>query len=433
MVSRLVACAIVALFVAAFTASAQAAVVQYTGTITVGFGDGGPSQAGNPDLANNGLPPCAKANPYAPAITATLPLNGIVKQSVGGNLDFAPYGRGNATSGMNIAGGTGGNGGMNPRDTATCRVPFPPFINPRLRLRTQIGGANWPATTLNGGTSNLSAAAGAGAGSLVYPIPFPGFTGLGAEVISAGANTFGGILPRAGTGAVNLGLNTVTATVQGHVLQPPQAFGGTGPPQGDFGLVNYFSGLLPTGPSAMGTVANTTMGVGNYLSATADFTMHTPGGPNGTPGVTVSVPVTIGVTANGAPIIQIFPVKDKAALEGVFFEFTTGFAQHSDQVGDFFTTLNASGFDCAIAACTANQGGGTSAPNGTTRKLQLVTPWGAGIRSLPPAPDLFDPQLGFGGMAVVLLKIAPEPGSTALLAVGIAGLFGVHRVSRRRS
>ena len=433
MVSRLVLCAIVALFVAPLTASAQSVVVQYRGTITVGFGDGGPSQAGNPDLANNGLPPCAKANPYAPAITATLPLNGIVKQSVSGNLDFAPYGRGNAATGMNLAGGTGGNGGMNPRNTATCQVPFPPFINPRLRLRTQIGGAVWPSATLNGATDVLSANAAGGPSSLVYPIPFPGFTGLGAELVSAGANTFGGILPRNGTGRVNLGLNTVTATVQGHVLQPPQAFGGTGPPQGDFGLVNYFSGLLPTGPSAMGTVANTAMGVGNYLSATADFTMHTPGGPNGTPGVTVSVPVTIGVTANGAPIIQIFPVKDKAALEGVFFKFTTGFVQHSDQVGDFFTTLNGQGFDCQVASCTANQGGGTSAPNGTTRKLQLVTPWGAGIRSLPPAPDLFDPQLGFGGLAVVLLKIAPEPGSTALLAVGIAGLFGVHFASRRRS
>jgi PEP-CTERM motif len=71
-------------------------------------------------------------------------------------------------------------------------------------------------------------------------------------------------------------------------------------------------------------------------------------------------------------------------------------------------------------------------PNGTTRRLQLVSPWSASIKLSGPF-GLPVPQLGFGGLAVLKLNIqpAPEPGVIAMLGVGIAGIAGLAAMRRR--
>ena len=94
-------------------------------------------------------------------------------------------------------------------------------------------------------------------------------------------------------------------------------------------------------------------------------------------------------------------------------------------VGDFVTIRTATGFDDKTLVP------GT-APYGTTRKLQLVSPWSASIRKAGPF-GLPVPQLGFGGVAVLNLEItpAPEPGTVAMVGLGALGVAGLARLRRR--
>jgi len=63
-----------------------------------------------------------------------------------------------------------------------------------------------------------------------------------------------------------------------------------------------------------------------------------------------------------------------------------------------------------------------------------VAPWAATIRAVGPF-GLPVPTLSFGGTAELDLRVipAPEPGSLAMLGVGVLGLVGIGAARRRRA
>ncbi|HKK53345.1 MAG TPA: PEP-CTERM sorting domain-containing protein, partial [Myxococcota bacterium] len=132
------------------------------------------------------------------------------------------------------------------------------------------------------------------------------------------------------------------------------------------------------------------------------------------------IPVAPGVSFPGVSTFQ---------FNGAFFEWTTGMVRHEDNVGDSQTIRSATGGDVAATG-----------PNGTTRSLQLVSPWSATIKAVgafsSPAGGFQGsvPNLGFGGLAVLDLDIrpVPEPGSIAMIGFGVAGLLGLRAVRRRQ-
>ena len=77
---------------------------------------------------------------------------------------------------------------------------------------------------------------------------------------------------------------------------------------------------------------------------------------------------------------------------------------------------------------------GLNEAGGTTRKLQVVTPWSANIGGIGFL-GIFPIQLGFGGIAMLDLNIipmpAPEPGFLISLGAGAIALVGMARARRR--
>lgn len=391
--------------------------VQYTGSLMIGFGDSDNFALPVPEISNNAIPVCAvNGNPFLAYTFGSLPVFGRAVQSgagPGATLMFKGHGRpfspGQTPSLQ---------GGAERRVSATCNVAIPPFANPRLRSRIQAAGEIFPGTRGPWQGTGMTAipavspdwTVGPGQGfdfagpSLVTLVPFLG--GNGAVSVNKGGNNFGGAIQYQGGGGVQLGINVATMTGGGMTLMT-------------FGVVNYVNGFLPTDPTIMGTDATgvnaptTAMSFPNGLIAgrLATMAFRTPG-PMGT----INQQGNIINTPMGQPIIT--PV----AFNGAFFEWTTGTARHSDMVGDFVTNRSAMGQDIAVV-------GG---PNGTTRRLQLVSPWSASIKRVGPF-GLPIPQLGFGGLAVLKLNIqpAPEPGLIAMLGVGIAGIAGLAAMRRR--
>lgn len=393
-------------------------VVQYTGSLMIGFGD-----SDNPtDLANNAIPICAvNGNPFAPATFGSLPVYGRATQTAGGALTFHAHGRGDE-GGPQVE---SLKGGAEVRVPSTCNVQVPPFLNPRLRSRIQAAGEIFPgirgpwngtfmtptpvvAPTWMVGPGQGHAFAGP---SLNTPVPF--FGGGGAVAIVKGPNNFGGAIQYQGGGGVQLGINTTTMNTAGGTLMT-------------FGNVPYINGFLPTDPTLFGTDATGVDGIGtttsfpNGLIAGNQRTMafRTPGG------TTIDQQgfrQTLLGGNTGAPMggpVLASPVD----FQGAFFEWTTGMVQHTDMLGDFITIRTATGFDDTSPA---------TAPFGTTRKLQLVSPWSASIKPVGPF-GLPVPQLAFGGVAVLTLDItpAPEPGTVAMVGLGALGLAGLVRMRR---
>lgn len=391
-------------------------VVQYTGSLMIGFGD-----SDNAAQTNDAIPICAinNPNPFAKQTFGSLPVYGRAIQTgmgPGATLMFKGHGRPLGAQVPSLQ------GGAEVRVPATCNVVVPPFLNPRLRSRTQAAGGIFPGTKgpWNGTFMTPAPAVspdwtvGPGQGfsftgmTLLTTIPFYD-AGQGVHRIVKGPNNFGGAIQYQGGGGVQLGIN-FAVTNMGVALMT-------------FGVVPYANGFLPTDPTLFGTDATgvdaptavTSFPNGLIAGQVQTMARRTPGG------VTKNQQGAIFVTAMGAQAIS--PVN----FIGAFHEWTTGVARHSDMVGDFVTNRSAMGFDVAAAPGTA--------PYGTTRRLQLVSPWAASIELVGPfGIGALVAPLGFGGLAVLNLDItpAPEPGAIAMLGFGIAGVAGLGALRRRK-
>ena len=220
---------------------------------------------------------------------------------------------------------------------------------------------------------------------------------------------------------------------------------------GDYGLVLYANGFLPTDPQPFGTDFK---GVGlinvvtlspptSYPNGVVlgrqdlEYAARTPGGTTKnqqgairtlgggntvTPaGTFMAGPTTLDcVTQIPAPCPRIL---SPVAFSAVMFEWTTGTVTHTDMGGDFTTIRSAMGSDVAVAG-----------PGGATRRLQLVTPWAASIRTVGPfGLGALLPTLAFGGVGKLDLNIipVPEPGTLAMLGFGVVGLMGLRGARRR--
>ena len=396
-------------------------VVQYTGSLMIGFGD-----SDNPtDLANNAVPICAvNGNPFAPATFGSLPVYGRATQTAGGALTFHAHGYGDA-GGPQVE---SLKGGAERRVSATCNVQVPPFLNPRLRSRIQAAAEIFPGirgpwagtfmtpTPMVAPTWMVGPGQGNSFPGAVLNTAIPFFDGDGAVAITKGANNYGGAIQYQGGGGVQLGINTTIMTGGGATLMT-------------FGVARYVNGFLPTDPTLFGTDATGVDGPG----ATTQFTpglivgnqrtmaLRTPGG------VTINQQGKIVTALGGNTVTPMAPggpaLRSPVDFQGAFFQWTTGMVQHTDMLADFTTIRTATGFDDTSPA---------TAPNGTTRKLQLVSPWSASIKKAGPF-GLPVPQLAFGGVAVLDLAItpAPEPGTVAMVGLGALGVAGLARLRRR--
>ncbi len=400
-------------------------VVQYTGSLMIGFGD-----SDNPtDLANNAIPICAvNGNPFAPATFGSLPVYGRANQTAAGALTFSAHGRGDG-AGPQVE---SLKGGAEVRIAATCNVQVPPFLNPRLRSRIQAAAEIFPGirgdwagtfmtpTPMVAPTWMVGPAQGNSFAGAVLNTPIPFYAGNGAVRITKGANNYGGAIQYQGAGGVQLGINTTIMTGGGMTLMT-------------FGVARYVNGFLPTDPTVFGTDATGKFGPGattmfpNGLIAGQQRTMalRTPGGATiNAQGkiVTLLGGNTVTPMGAGGPALRS-PVN----FQGAFFQWTTGMVRHTDMVGDFVTIRTATGFDRQPPFTIMDP-----APYGTTRKLQLVSPWSASIRKVGPF-GLPVPNLGFGGVAVLNLDItpAPEPGTVAMVGLGALGVAGLARLRRR--
>jgi len=429
-----------ALVMVAMIAIAAPAAAQnlrlYKGTLQIGFGD--PTNqtlppGSNPpaDLANNGLPACANANPFLPATIATVNVHGFVDEGTGAaprSLMFEGY------APVDWAGQSGG--GNAPIVDTTCIVQFPPWLAANaLRSRVQFGAQVWPgqAYTTAGGANYTTGPGGgtvsAGGGiptQVTYNQTFYGTAGGQIQLVP-GPNNFGGGVPVNGDGAVLLGVNFALTN-------------GSGGPLSTFGIVPYANALLPTGPANYGTGNNNTVNPTGFQNSNPyTWVARTPGpmGQASTIPLTTNFGWSQGVTQTAMiPGIGTFDVTTMGDFGGIFHKWTTGMVQHTDMSAEYTTIRTATGHDWTTAQFPTTVS--TNPAFGTTRKLQLVSPWSASIKkrgdnpffagTLAPLPDF-----GFGGLAILTLDLAPvpEPGALAMLGVGALGLLGLGATRRR--
>lgn len=423
---------------------ALAGVVMFKGKLRTGFGN-----TTNGDISNNALPVCAplNGNVYGPNSFGTLEVQGFADQGTGANPTLAFDGFRpllSAAAGTNKIGFAGGNGGAFPRYRASCLVFFPPFINPRLRSRTQFGGAGFPGAGghlgLGEGFSRPHSEGGflnSTAASAQQTVPFygTGTANKGTQRATKGANGYGGGLPQMTKGpaiwaaatawdqagpinsiqsgpGVNLGLNLATVN-------------GAGDPLATYGVVSYVNGYLPTGPNALGGEGGTfrTAADPERLKQFGRQSSHTASGSNRyafrTPGTALGASGVVKTLGGGLPALSSVQIRIAANV------FTTGMVQHQDAIGDYTTTRNATGADVT---------GLTGQPSGTTRQLQVVTPWSAAIGGTT-GYGIFPLTLGFGGVSILDVDIIPmpEPGALLSLGAGALALVGMARVRGRRN
>lgn len=428
------ALALAATFVVAAPAAAQN-VRLYKGTLQIGFGDPAnqtlpPGGSPGPDLANNGIPACANDNPFLPATIATVNVLGFAVEGTGAAPRSLMF---DGAAPVDWAGQSGG--GMKEIDSSTCFVQFPPWLaNNALRSRVQFGAQAWPGRALNPAATAFTTGPGGGTVSAGGGIPaattynqtFYGTAG-GQIQLQPGPNNFGGGVPVNGGGAVQLGVNFAQTNGQGQPLQT-------------FGLVPYANAFLPTGPAAYGTDGSAgPHPTGAQISNEYSWVARTPG-PTGNAS---TIPLTPNLgwsqgatqTAMVAPGVTL-PVTTMGDFKGLFHKWTTGMVQHTDMSGDYTTIRAASGRDWTAGQFPTTVM--TDPAFGTTRKLQLVSPWSASIRKRGTGPFAVPlnplPDLGFGGVAVLTLDIAPvpEPGMLSATGLGLIGLLGLGAIRRRR-
>jgi hypothetical protein len=331
----------------------------------------------------------------------------------------------------------GGVTASNPVSYMFQTTQFAPF--PTTARTTALGVVKYPVPIATGmGTGFTATGIGtvfdAPSGNLPGEPPVFYGSGAGRQVIIPGPARFGGGVPVNGDGQVQLGVNLGNETTGGGPLST-------------FGVVDYAEGLLPTGPALYGTSASSTsvVPVGLMAGNPYQWRFHA-AGPTGAASTIPLTPnfgwsqgnrltVGFGVTGtpgggpNGSATGATGPLLTTPGnFRGIFQKWTTGYVQHSDVSGNYTTIRSAQGFDMAVNP--------TTQPNGTSRKLQLVTPWSASIQQELTRPWAgaisFLPDFGFGGVSVLTLNV-PEPGMVSMLAIGIAGLAaaGTRRQRRR--
>ncbi len=312
------------------------------------------------------------------------------------------------------------------------------------------GGGNRNPVTVNTWTTTIRA----GASSVMhFGSAFSGsapFLGGNARVrIQPGPLRFGGGVPFSGRGGMQLGINFCTSCFPGKLMP------------GDYGFISYANGFLPIDPQVFGTDAKgahivdqltDTRITPNYTNPiglihgrqNATFAARTPGG---TTQYMSGAILTVGggntVTPSGTfmgfhwwptssityDCVAAIPapcpgVVSEVAHTGWFNEWTTGAVTWTDMFGDFWTIRRAEGYDVAVNPSTA--------VSGETRRIQLVSPWGAAVRPVGPF-SLPVPWLAFGGVAILELRVipVPEPSGAWLLLVGAIGFSGSKSARRR--
>ncbi len=438
--------------------------VAYTGSLRIGVSDAVNTIGFR---SNNAIPICAgQGSLVNPGTIGTL----------AGNLPINAGGSGGSGVGapLTFRAVNPVDGGAQERTFDTCNVAIPGFLNPRLRSRTQVGSAQWPGrkgphtsmismaplpTTIptymisaGGGNPNpvtvntWTTTIAPGEAPIVYfgsafsgTAPFLG--GEGRIRIQPGPARYGGGIPFSGSGGVQLGINLCTSCWPQKLVP------------GDYGKVSYVNGFLPIGPQFFGTDAK-----GVHVVDAVTNTVITPSYTNPiglirgrqnwtyagrTPGGSTQYQsgalLTVGggntqtpldtpppwrpdtITPFGCVISDPGPclavISDVAGTQW-FNEWTTGMVTWTDMVGDFYTIRRASGFDVAVNP--------SSAISGETRHIQLVSPWGATVRPVGPW-GLPVPTLGFGGVAILELRVipVPEPSAGWLLSVGAIASLGL--------
>lgn len=387
-------------------------VVQYSGSLRIGFGDSDIfAMPGANLILNFAIPACAidSTNIFARRTFGSLPVFGRATQmgaGPGATLMFAGHGFPFDPQQVPSL-----QGGAERRTAATCRASRQPFLDPRYRSWIRTDSEIFPGT--RGPWIGTTAApaptvapqwtVGPGRG-LAFPganlvTPIPALDGHGAVAIQKGPNNFGGAIQYQGGGGFRVGFNP---------------FIGTGCTPMAFGECAYFQGVFPRDPMPIGTDAT---GVDAPTPATR-FPNGLLAGRVGM--VAFRTPGPMGTVDRHGNIIEhptrMVPVTSPVHYVGAFFEWTTGAVGYTDTIGSFKTNRSAMGFDSAVV----------DGPSGTTRRLQLVSPFAAAIKLTGPF-GLPISGSAYGGVAVLDLKIAPAPeaslGST--FAVGALGMLGI--------
>ena len=409
--------------------SSRAQNVHYQGTLRIGYSDADNTIVGFAQDA--GLPRCdvltTSAGPGGIQTLGTLLVNARGTQlgtGPGADLVFHAVGA--------------GLGGAQVVAAAQCRESIQ--LVGRMRSRTVGTTVKWPGnkgayatpysvlTSPASPTHTYRVEAGGG-------IPFPGATYMGRNAafpllaptigdltLTKGANHYGGGVPVQGAVHRNLGLTVGTLG----------SF-----PTLEYGLVSYFHGqpswrALPIGDAGRNTIAISTFGTTSMnehgllvFDTDARYAFRTPGGSTQfahgaiqtlgggntvSPSGSWSAPGLGLVDCAMADPVPCPAITSPVLYQGAFFAWTTGRVRITDAVGDFQTIRSASGFDVA-----------TSGPDGTTRRIQLVSPWSASIRGQGgfglPVPTLLE-----SGVAILTLNVipVPEPAGLAALAIGVA-------------
>ncbi len=444
---RLVASTLAALLVLG-APSSVAQNVHYQGTLRIGVSD-----ADNTVLGvglDSGWPQC-DILPHDPGAGINQTLGTLLVNARGTQVGTGP----GADLVFHAVGA--GRGGAQIADGDRCRVSLPGPTS-RLRSRTQITSVRWPAnvgsymnsqTVLSSPASPTASYRLSAGGGLPYtgttsmfvnPLPNVVLAGGGAIELTRGANHFGGGAPIQFRKRLRVGQHLTVGTF------------GTFPPPHFYGSRPYVQGTvdvwpLPIGDGGQQDIVIPTAGTmyvnpaGMLLSSPTPFDLNaatwavrTPGGSTqdqhgaimtlgGGNTVTPSGTYMNGLTTfdcvTGVP--GLCPeVVGRLNHQAALFAWTTGRVRISDMAGIWSTVRSASGFDVAA-----------SGPNGTTRRIQLVSPFTSALRRL----DVFGlpiPEDVVSGVAVLELNVipVPEPGTAAALAFALAALV---LVARRRA
>ena len=427
--------------------------VQYSGTLRIGYSDADNTPAVLPSL-DSGWPRC-DVLPHDPAGTmsqtlGTLRVNGRATQvgtGPGAELVFAAVGA--------------GQGGAQVIERERCRVSLsaPTAL---YRSRTTSTHLRWPAnvgayadshTVLSSpasptATYRLSAGGGLPYSGATLMTPHPlGLVVGGAQMSQTkGANHFGGGAPVGFHRRMRAGVHTIPTLA----TFPPPPY--------DYGSFSYYGGTIDLWPLPIGDAGRRTLfipTVGGMVSNPAGMIVSRPDFhlPSLTPGVNEWVARTPGgstqdqhgailtvgggntVTPAGTwmqgpqtldcvtgqpvpcPAIQEI-VRHVATLQA----WTTGRVRVSNMNGVYTTVRSASGFDLA-----------TVGPNGTTRRIQLVSPFTTAF--LPTGQfGLAAPFDVLSGVAELTLNVipVPEPATTAMLVGGALASILARRLRRGR-
>ncbi|MEM7409655.1 MAG: hypothetical protein AAF430_05370 [Myxococcota bacterium] len=363
--------------------SASALVVEFDATYSAGLGDGG-----NPatiDVQPNGRPACNRG--LQPHLNASIPGHGFAELGATAPRSLMAvrpfhYGEAGPTTGnatIMAKPGVAGVNGFARYSTATCILSLPPNCCPILVIdHTWIGRFTAPAdNAITTSTTTM--------GQMSFMVTTMGLESHHLRV-GGGPGDFTFMVPTS-LAPDPMGLSPIQSLMG---AAGPHTFGGGWRASGggrerfvlNAGVGVVLSGSFTSGPWKFGhnELVNTQL-----VSQVGSFTNL----------------ATMGV----APVtLRIWNAR-----------FTTGVVKAEDNGGQFITIRTQTGGD--------NRTG----PQSSMGTLLLVTPWTASvIPFIGGAANLY-----FGGTANLRFEFLPEPGPTALLALGVALVLGLHRVARR--